>query len=88
MHSTKPQSLISKTKVLRVEDQEVFSKMPEKKHRNTRSMNKEENTALPKEHINTSSLEGKDKGVYEMPEKEFKRIITRSLKNTEKQVQE
>lgn len=44
-------------------------------------MNKEDNVILPKEH-GPSILECDDKQFDEMPEKEFKRMITRSLSNT------
>lgn len=62
--------------------------MPKNKRRNTRNKNKEYNITPKKEHNTTSILECEDKEINETPEKEFKRMIKRLLKNTEKQIHE
>lgn len=59
--------------------------MPKHKCRNTRNMNNEENDS-PRGTQQTSMLEHMDEQTDKIPEKGYKRVIARLLKNTEKQI--
>lgn len=49
-------------------------------------MIKEDNKTLPKEYHSTSMIESKIKGIDKFPEKEFKIMVIKLLKNTEKEI--
>lgn len=55
--------------------------MPKNKHGNAGKLNKR-NDKTPEKEYNTSVTECEDKEIYEIPEKEFERMIIRLLKNT------